>query len=191
MRKKIIFAVIIFFLGNKISAFDISTTFHFINCGVNLVYYFHENEGSNVLEFTLGKVYFYDRDSRFGLDLSCISFNHLLNLEDIMYYRFLNLDFNYSPLGLVDTFYFQVYISGGPSTIIYTTDSDEQISDTISFDVSSGVRLRLINYNKLLSPNIDLFCEYNFIKNNIKVGFSTRLLTPVTMFFKNETETQE
>ena len=178
-----------FLLSNNISAFDVSATFHFINCGFNYIYYFHENESTKVLEFDLCKVLFYDKDSGFGLDLSSASFNHLFNHEDIMYYRFFNLDFNYSPFGLLDIFYFQVYIAGGPSVAIHINDS--QLSNPISFNASSGVRFRLINYNKLFAPNIDLFCEYNFIKNNIKIGFSTRFLTPIILAFINETETQE
>jgi hypothetical protein len=175
-------------MTNYILALDLRTIVYEGNFGISYIHNSSKNESTSAFDIDLVKCYFFDRDSRFGLDLIPLSINLLNDWEDINYASLFNIDFHYSPIIFGNMFFINLYIAGGPSGIKYTIDSNNYqdnglFFDKVLFNTSLGIRLRLLNFDGWSYPNFDLYSEYNFIKNDFKFGFYTRFFTPLTPAF--------
>ena len=191
MRKETLLLLIMVFPANYIFAFnpDIEIKFLEGNFGMSYVHHIPENKNTISYDIDIIKIYTYDKNIKFGLDLIPLSINLLDNWKDINYSSFLNIDFHYSPFSFVDIFYIQLYFAGGPGGITYTIHSDKyyeenkQIFDVPLFNASLGIRFRLIHFTRWDYPNFDLYCEYNILKEDFKTGFYARFFTPLTPLF--------
>ena len=189
-KTKIFIVIMIVLINYNISAFDAVGKLIFGNFGISYIYNSIGNKGTSAYDIDLFKFYFYDRDSRLGLDVIPVSINLLNKWEDINYASFFNFDIHYCPLIIGKILYTNLYFTGGPSGIKYTANSNSYGNNNLWFDIplfnaSLGARLRAINFDKWDSPNLDIYCEYNVMKEDFKIGFYTRFLSPFLFLSSN------
>ena len=189
--KMLFFIIFLLFFGRNIFAFDLAISFHFVTHGKNYTHSFEGIENPSTFDIGLLKSYFYDRDSKFGLDILGLSWSFIYNQDEFSYISLFNLDVNYSLFSLYNMHYLQVYVGGGPGGKKYTINSEKSKGNNFMYDeplfnASLGLRYRIIEYETFFRPNFDIYAEYNFIKNEIKVGFNTRLATPIIFWLREK-----
>ena len=182
LKKGALFIITLLAINSYVSAFDIVSRFHVLKIGASSIYNVSENKSTNAYDIDLFRVYFYDRNSSFGLDLIGASATFLNHSNNYNYSSFFNVDFYYSPINICNNLFLNLYLTGGPSGIKYTVNSDkykenDQWFDDVLFNLSLGVRLRLLDFDKRAQPNFDLFCEYNFLKKEFKVSINASIFS--------------